>query len=358
MAAISRLAGCAPNSFGVNKGESISVGAPSRNDHGGPLRPRTSLAGAPLAGDPTRPCHECTCTSRTRPAASPSPLIARQRSQFERWRGAIPGLRVLEQAIRNYIDHQSANQAGSVSFSTLLAMFPLLLFVSAAAAFIGRPGDAAKMATRVVAYAPQVVADALQPVIQQVLGQRSQALLAVGAVMTIWAASSGMQAIRTALNRTYGVERGLSFWRARIKVTLFTVVVGVSAVVAFGSVVVSPVLRGLLQSESATADPGLRLTVRYGVAFVVVAVLYALMYGWLPDVRQRLRTVLPGAIAGAAMWVAAAAVLSHTLHTAGKLALVYGGFTGVVATLLFLYVSAVTLIFGAEINAALSRRSV
>jgi membrane protein len=66
--------------------------------------------------------------------------------------------------------------------------------------------------------------------------------------------------------------------------------------------------------------------------------------------------VLPGALVGASMWLTAAAILSYTLRSAGKLALVYGGFAGLVATLVFLYVSAVTLIFGAEINAVLRNR--
>ena len=55
------------------------------------------------------------------------------------------------------------------------------------------------------------------------------------------------------------------------------------------------------------------------------------------------------------MWLAIAAILSYTLRSAGKLALVYGGFTGLVATLVFLYLSAVSLIFGAEINGVLRR---
>jgi membrane protein len=93
--------------------------------------------------------------------------------------------------------------------------------------------------------------------------------------------------------------------------------------------------------------------VRYGLAYLVLIVLYALLYGWLPDIRQRLYTVMPGALVGAALWVGAAATLSYTLRTAGKLALLYGGFAGVVATLVFLYISATTLIYGAEINGVL-----
>ncbi|HEX2547621.1 MAG TPA: YihY/virulence factor BrkB family protein [Ramlibacter sp.] len=268
---------------------------------------------------------------------------------------ATPVLRVVLLAMRNYVMHQSANQAGSLAFSWLLAMFPLLVLVSAAAAFYGGPGEAAALVDRVLGYAPQVVRDAMQPAVQQVLAQRNQALLAIGVLATLWTASSGMQAIRTAVNRAYGIERGLSFWRARIKVTVFTVIVGAGVLATFSSVVVMPYVWQLLQATEVSGVDAMRVvdTVRYGSALVVLTILYALVYGWLPDIPQRLYTVLPGAVVGAALWTAAAAILSYTLHTAGKLVLLYGSFTGVVATLVFLYISATTLIFGAEINGVL-----
>lgn len=266
----------------------------------------------------------------------------------------MPGLRILLIAIRNHIAHQSANQAGSIAFSSILAMFPLLILISALAGYVGQPGSVAALADGVMAYAPQTVRDALRPVIDQVLAQRNQALLAIGLLGTVWTASSGMQAVRTALNRSYGIERGLPFWKARLKVIAFTVIMGIGVVAAFSSVIVLPCFWQLLQS---TAGAGrdvlwLKSAVRYGGAFLTLVVLYALLYGWLPDVRQRLSTVLPGALVGAALWVGAAAVLSYALRTAGKLILVYGSFAGSVATLVFLYISASTLIFGAEINGA------
>jgi membrane protein len=240
----------------------------------------------------------------------------------------------------------------------MLAMFPLLLFVSATAGFIGRPGAAAELASRIMEYVPPAVAEALQPAINDVLGQRSRALLAIGIVATIWTASSGAQAIRTALNKAYGVSQGLPFWKARIKVTLFTVIGTFGTVLVFSSVVILPYAWTLLEKTVGVGADAvwLRTGVRYGLAFVVLAMLYAIFYSRLPDLPQRLRTVLPGALIGALMWLAAAAVLSYTLHSAGKLALVYGGFAGLVATLVFLYLSAVTLIFGAEINAVLRDR--
>lgn len=271
---------------------------------------------------------------------------------------ATPGLNVLLRAIRNYVLHQSANQAGSLAFSSVLSMFPLLLLLSSAAGYIGGPGDVAALASRVLGYAPPVVHDALQPVVDQVLAQRNQALLTIGLLVTLWTASSGMQAVRTALNRSYGIHKGLPFWKARIKVTLFTIVVGAGVLAIFSSVVVMPYLWRLLE-DKVGAGPEiawLRDGVRYGSAFVVLVVLYSLLYGWLPDTRQRLRTVLPGALVGAALWVAGAAILSYTLRSAGKLTLVYGSFAGLVATLVFLYASATTLIFGAEVNGVMHKK--
>jgi membrane protein len=262
-------------------------------------------------------------------------------------------------AARNYVLHQSGNQAGSVAFSWLLSMFPLALLLSAAAAFVGRPGDAAALVMRVVSYAPALVRDVLQPTINEVLGQRSQALVALGLFATVWTASSGMQAVRTALNRAYGIERGLPFWKARIKVTVLTIVVGCGMLIAFGSVVVMPYVWELVNRNAPDRQTLLWLHdgVRHGSAFLFLSLLYGVLYAWLPDLGRRPRSIVPGALIGALLWVAAAIALSFTLRSAGKLVLIYGGLAGIVATMVFLYISAATLIFGAEVNGALSADS-
>ena len=261
--------------------------------------------------------------------------------------------------MRNYVLHQSGNQAGSVAFSWLLSMFPLALLLSAAAAFVGRPGDAAALVMRVVSYAPALVRDVLQPTIDQVLGQRSQALVALGVFATVWTASSGMQAVRTALNRAYAIEHGLAFWKARIKVTLLTIVVGCGMLIAFGSVVVMPYVWELVNRNAPDRQTLLWLQdgVRHASAFAFLSLLYGVLYAWLPDRGRRSRSIVPGALVGALLWVAAATALSFTLRSAGKLVLIYGGLAGIVATMVFLYISAATLIFGAEVNGALSADS-
>lgn len=270
---------------------------------------------------------------------------------------AARAVSVLSQAVVHYVRHQSANQAGSIAFSTVLAMFPLLLLVATVAASLGQAEDAQALALRILEYAPPLVRQALRPSVDQLLQRQNQALLAVGLLVTLWTASSGMQAIRTALNKAYGVEQGLAFWKARIKVTVFTLVTGSVVLVAFSSVIVMPYAWTLLQASAAGEPPAwLWVGVRYGVAYLVLAVLYAWLYSALPDVPQRPASVLPGALLGAALWLGAAALLFQMLRGAGKLELLYGGFAGVVATLVFIYASASTLIFGAELNGVLNRR--
>jgi membrane protein len=263
-----------------------------------------------------------------------------------------PGLRVAVPALRNYVSHQSANQAGSVAFSWLLSMFPLTLLLSTAAAFVGRPGDAVELVSRALSYAPALVRDVLQPAVHQVLGHRSQALVAIGLFATVWTASSGMQAMRTALNRAYGVEQGPPFWKARLKVTLLTLVVGGGMLIAFSSVVVMPPLLEFLDRSAPDRETlrWMRGGLHYGAAYLFLTVLYALLYAWLPDLDSRSRAIVPGAAIGALLWIAAALLLSYALRSAGDLALIYGGLAGMVATMVFLYASAATLIFGAEWN--------
>lgn len=272
---------------------------------------------------------------------------------------AARGLAVLWDAAVLYVRHQSANQAGSVAFSTVLAMFPLLLLVATVAASLGQPADAGALVARILEYAPPLVRGALQPSVEQLLQRQHQALLAVGLAVTLWTASSGMQSIRTALNKAYGVDQGLPFWKARVKVTVFTLVTGSVVLVAFSSVIVLPYAWHLLQASAADGapPPWLWASVRYGLAYAVLAGLYGWLYSALPDLPQRPASVLPGALLGAALWLVAAALLSQMLRGAGRLELLYGGFAGVVATLVFIYASASTLIYGAEVNGVLRRHA-
>jgi membrane protein len=268
---------------------------------------------------------------------------------------AVPALGVLIQAVRNYVLHQSANQAGD---SGLLGSARNVSIAHPSVSDrrvcgeVRRRGRAGFPRHELCAAVGPRCNEAGHPTspgpAQSGPARRGHTGYALERIL-------GYAGGAVCTNRSYDIQRGLPFWRARIKSTLITVVVGAGVVAAFSSVIILPCIWQMLRANVGVGEEvlWLRNSVRYGTAFLALTVLYALLYGWLPDIRQRLYTVLPGAIVGAALWVGAAATLSCTLRSAGKLVLVYGSFTGVVATLVFLYVSATTLIYGAEVNAVL-----
>jgi membrane protein len=270
----------------------------------------------------------------------------------------VPVVRVLWPAFVNYIFHESPNNAGHVAFSGVIAVFPLVLFLSSAANFLGEPQTAVELARTVLGYAPPAVAEALLPAIDEALGHRSRFALGLSLFGTLWAASSGAQALRMALNRAYGVKHGLSFWQARLKVLALTLVGSIATLFAFSTIVVLPYVWMLLNRAVGLTAQSLWMWigVRYAMAFVVLFAAYCALYAWLPDIRQSVRWVVPGACVGVVLWFAAAALLAWTLRSAGDLTPIYGSFAGVIATLIFFYVSAVTVILGAEVNGVLRAR--
>lgn len=265
----------------------------------------------------------------------------------------IPVLGVLRRAFWNYIIHQSPNNAGHVAFSAVLALFPFLLFLSNASLTLGEPGTALEIARVALEYAPAAVAEALRPPVEEALASASRTALTIGLLGTLWAASSGAQAVRMALNRAYDVAEGLNFWKARIKVLWFTMIGTAAIVLAFSSVVVMPYLWQFLDATVGLAEEHnswIWIGARYGVAAVVLLTFYLACYAWLPDLRLYRRTIIPGAVVGVLLWLGFAALLSWTLRSAVQLTPIYGSFAGVVATLIFFYMSAATIIFGAEVN--------
>jgi len=293
----------------------------------------------------------------TRCSGAAAPASKDEPTAWGRAMRRIPVVNVLWPAFLNYIFHQSPNNAGHVAFSGVLAIFPLVIFLSSAASFIGEPGTANELARLLASYAPPAVAEALLPAVEEALAHSSRITLTFAFVGTLWAASSGAQALRMALNRAYEVEQGLDFVKARIKVLFFTLVGSFAIVIAFSSVVVMPYIWLALDRMVGIGEfPWTWDVARYVVASVVLFVLYVVLYTGLPDIRQSVRTVVPGAVVGVALWLIAAALLSWSLRSAANLTPIYGSFAGVIATLIFFYVGAATIILGAEVNGVLRHR--
>lgn len=107
--------------------------------------------------------------------------------------------------------------AGYIAFNTLLALFPFLIFLFALSGLVSSYDTAGMVLEFLFRLAPKNVGDTLAPVIVEVLSQPRGGLLTIGLLFAIWAASSGVDALRLSLNRAYSITEERSIWRLKLQ---------------------------------------------------------------------------------------------------------------------------------------------
>jgi membrane protein len=248
--------------------------------------------------------------------------------------------------------------ASHVALSLVIALFPFLICVAALAALLG----AGRISTHIIHllfdFWPEGVAGPLAREADKVLIPRRN-VLTISAVLTLLVATNGVESLRIALCRAYGVERFRPWWQARL-IGVGFVLIGAGALVACAVLVVlwPSFWRVALLSMPDLKALGLTYdVVRYGLASVVLVVGLVATHLWLPDARPRAWNVLPGIAATLVLWLLGASLYGEFLANMTHLKATYAGLAGILTALIFLQISAAIFIFGAELNAALRRRA-
>jgi membrane protein len=243
--------------------------------------------------------------------------------------------------------------AGYIAFTAFLSLFPFLIFLAALASFLGTRETADEFIDAMFRFMPPDVAETLAPAVREVVGARQGGLLTLGILTTLWFASNGFEALRTALNRAYGVVEKRAIWWLRLQSMAFVIGGGLtifflSLVVILGPLVwrvLGPALNQVLETSLVFG------TARYALAAVLLVVSLLLLHRWLPNTRQAFARILPGVCVTTAVWLVGAALFSWYVGHLADYAAFYGSLGGVAITLMFFYITAVIFIFGAEINA-------
>lgn len=245
--------------------------------------------------------------------------------------------------------------SGFIAYTGLVSLFPFVIFLFALAGFIGQTMRAQQAVANILDTLPDEVARTLAPIVNEVLASPQPGLLTLGILGTLWVTSSGVEALRMGLNRAYDTTETRPFWRRRITSFLFVVMGACAALVFTLMMVAAPMAERWLMTQ--VQMPWLLLVVSMTLRLLLTANLLALMlaffYRVLPNHRIRWRAAWPGAWMAAFLWILVASLFSVYLANAGNYAVTYGSLGGVVITLLFLHVTAVIVLFGAEYNAAL-----
>ena len=262
-------------------------------------------------------------------------------------------------AWRLVMQDEGLELSGYIAFTAFFSLFPFLIFLAALAGFLGDRETADEFIATMFEFMPPDVAETLAPAVREVVGARQGGLLTVGIVTTLWFASNGIEALRTGLNRAYGVSEQRPMWWLRLQSVAFVIAGGLiifflSLAVILGPLiwrVLGPTIDDLLGTELVF------ITVRYVVAVLLLWAALMLLHRWLPNTKQAYRRVLPGVCATAVLWLAGASLFSWYIGNLTDYSAFYGSLGGVAITLMFFYVSAIIFIFGAEINAVWRERT-
>lgn len=259
---------------------------------------------------------------------------------------------------RRFLQHDGMMRASAISFSSLFALFPFLIFLTALAGAVGNSTQALNFVSLSLANLPDEVAETLRPVISEVVGGDKGGILTLSMLATLWTAGSGVEALRDALNSAYDVEQLRSFWLRRLQGAIIVITAALVILFTMSGFVFLPLLWDPLTSWLDIRDASFAAISTVQGLFAVLLVLtgVTLLYRFLPNVPQRLAEVVPGMLLAGLLWFALLFGFSWYLSSFGRFAVVYGSLGGIVITLLFFYLSAATLILGAEFNAALRIR--
>lgn len=259
---------------------------------------------------------------------------------------------LLYRAGDNTVRHDGIEHAGYLAFLGLLALFPFLVFMVALAGFIGEGQAGSEFIRLILAQLPHDMVTALRPRIAEIISGPPQGLLTVSILGALWTSSSEVEGYRTVLNRAYDVTAPPAYiWRRLLSIAQTLILSFVLVVFMMALVIVPVALEKLsvLLGKHLHIDPSAIDQIAY-VSILAIFVVISAAYYFLPNIRQNIISVVPGAAIATMLLIFAVKLLALYISQFNQVNLIYGSLGGLIATLLFFYVSNIIFIYGAELN--------
>ena len=256
------------------------------------------------------------------------------------------------EAVRRLFADEAVPLAGNIAFRTLFSVFPFLIFLTALAGFFGNENLAEGVANYLLSVAPESLVRPIAPEIRSILTVPRTDLLSASALLTIWSAMGGVDSVRVGLNRAYDLKDTRGVLWLYLQSVAFIIGAAIVLLALALLIVFAPVLLKLAD----TYAPGMRsASYFFDVARLPIAML--LLFGglvtahkFLPARRPRFRELLPGVLVTLIVWIVLSVAFSTYLAHFGTFASTYAGLSGVFAAMFFLYLAALVLILGGEVN--------
>src|SRR5690554_536702 len=265
---------------------------------------------------------------------------------------------LLKRTVKEFSKNDMTTYASALAYRAIFSLFPFLLFLIAMLGMLDLQEFFTWLREQVSMMLPPDALNLVNSVIDEMQHQKS-GLLSVGILVALWSASIGVRSLMNAMNKAYRVEEGRPAWKLMLLSVLYTIGLAVILLMLAGLMIMGPQVIEWLASQVGLKDivvilwTWLRLPLVVFLMMLVVAVLYYVT----PDVEQDFRFITPGSVLAVIVWIAASIGFGIYVNNFGNYDATYGSIGAVIVLLLYFYISAAVLLFGAEMNAVIEHAS-
>lgn len=256
-------------------------------------------------------------------------------------------------------DHRILSLAAGMTYYSILAIFPALAALVSIYGLFSDPGSIARHLDQLSGLVPAGAIDVAREQLTRVTGKGHHTLgltFAIGLAVSLWSANAAMKSLFDTLNIVYGEQETRGFLKLNAISLAFTVAAIGFVLVALGAVVVVPVVLNYLYLSD-FADLVVRLA-RWPALFVCLALALACTYRFGPSRKApRWRWITWGSAMATLLWLAISALFSWYAANFGRFNETYGSLGAVIGFMTWLWISAIVVLLGAELDCEMEREA-
>jgi len=248
------------------------------------------------------------------------------------------------------------SRAAALSYYFLLALFPMLFFLTSLLGLI--VGQNPQLQDALYSYLARVMpgdaSSLVTKTIHEITTQANGLKLAIGLITALWTASGGMSALGSSLNAAYDVREGRPWWKRQLTFLLLTIAVAALVIGALVIILFGGKLAQFAESHLHLDNVFVLIwnIVQWPVAIFFVVFCFALIYYFGADIKHaRWYWITPGSVVGVFLWIIASLGFKLYLQFFNSYSKTYGSLGGVVVMMLWFYITGLALLVGGEINA-------
>ncbi len=267
---------------------------------------------------------------------------------------------VLRKTIREYLKDNCMDLAAGLTYRSVLAIFPALLAMLSLLGIFGQGQKTVNTLTGILSdLGASGTAKTIEPVLTSLVkGPGAGLALIIGLAVALWSASGYVAAFGRAMNTIYGIREGRPFWKLRPAMMVVTIVaVVLCAAVAMALIVSGPAAKAVGSALGLGSTPVLIWNIaKWPVILFVVVLVVAMLYYTTPNLKQpKFKWVSIGAFVAIIVWILASVGFAFYVTNFSNYNKTYGSLGGVIVFLLWLWITNLVLLFGAELDAEIER---